>query len=116
MDINQLVQMIKNNPNNIEFDDVIQVIDDNYQYTPARFSNGTGDNQIINDAGTNEGSCKIFAFAKINQLSKEETLACFGHYYHKDVLQHPDGQDHANIRNFMRDGWTGISFESPALT
>ncbi|NNF96141.1 MAG: hypothetical protein HKM94_04340 [Halobacteria archaeon] len=45
-----------------------------------------------------------------------ETLACFGKYYREDVLQHPQGTDHLNIRTFMRHGWSGIQFEYPALT
>ncbi len=60
-------------------------------------------------------SCRIFAFAKIHNLSAEQTLALFGDYYRKDVLGNPDGTDHQNIRNFMRDGWAGIQFDGEAL-
>ena len=34
----------------------------------------------------------------------------FGDYYRKDVLEHPDGTDHANIRAFMEVGWDGVKF------
>lgn len=115
-DLNQLLKQLKQEPEHIEFDQVIGIINQYYQYQPTRFYNGLDENKLTNDAGTNEGSCKIFAFAKINNLTKEETLACFGHFYRDDVLKHPDGVDHRNIRNFMRDGWDGIQFESTALS
>ena len=28
----------------------------------------------------------------------------------QDVLNNPDGSDHANIRNFMEGGWRAVSF------
>ena len=111
----ELIQSVKNQPDNIEFNEALQVINENYQYTPARFTNGSGDGQVINEAGTNEGSCKIFAFASLNQLNPNETLALFGRYYREDVLQHPENTDHANIRNFIRYGWDGISFDTMPL-
>ena len=95
----------------LDFEDTIAVIEANYQYTPASFSNGS----VTNEAGTNEGSCKIFAFAQLNQLTAEQTLACFGRFYRNDVLQNPTGTDHGNIRNFMHSGWQGISFDHPVL-
>ena len=41
-------------------------------------------------------------------LSKEETLALFGGYY-RDVVATPEGDDHPNIRNFMKSGWDGAA-------
>lgn len=111
MTIQTLLNQLKDNPKSISFQDVITVIDTNYQFTPTAFSNG---NQI-NKAGENNGSCKIFAFAKLNQLNELQTLACFGSYYFEDVLQNPAGTDHQNIRNFMEFGWDGIHFEGGAL-
>jgi hypothetical protein len=98
-----------------DFDDVITYINAHYDYTPTRFSNGLGANPVINDAGKNEGSCRIFALAHIQQLSEADTLQLFGRFYRDDVLRHPDGTDHGNIRNFMRDGWAGIKFDGAAL-
>ena len=46
----------------------------------------------------------------INNLSVENTLACFGAYYRDEVLKQPDADNHGNIRSFMRTGWDGISF------
>ena len=97
--------------NKKSFQETIAYIDTNYNFTPTTFKNG---NQI-NNAGENNGSCKIFAFAKLHQLEKDQTLALFGSYYFDDVLKNPDGNDHQNIRNFMIFGWDGISFEGEAL-
>ena len=116
MNVNALIEKIRSNPDAVEFNEVIDCIAGNYDYTPIHFTNGTGEDVVVNEAGTNEGSCKIFAFAQLNALSKEETLACFGRYYREDVLREPEGTDHANIRTFMRHGQEGIRFDSPALT
>ena len=115
MTINKLIEKINTQADLIDFAEVIKTIETCYHYTPARFSNGKGSNTIINEAGTNEGSCKIFAFARLNKLNEQQTLACFGKYYREDVLGHPENDDHANIRNFMLHGWQGIEFEGEAL-
>ena len=112
MTLNELLNQLKTQPASTEFADVIAVIADNYSYTATAFKNG----ETFNEAGTNEGSCKIFAFAKLNQLTEEQTLHCFGDYYRKDVVENPEGTDHANIRNFITFGWAGIAFESEALS
>lgn len=111
MTLTALLEVISQDPQNVSFDDVIQTISENYEYTPTSFTNG----EVVNEAGTNEGSCKIFAFAQLNQLSVEQTLACFGKYYRDDVLGNPTGNDHGNIRNFMVSGWEGIKFSGKAL-
>ena len=115
MSANSLLDKIKIQPEIVGFDEVMAFIADHYTYTPTRFVNGAGDDKVVNEAGTNEGSCKIFAFARLNGLSDQETLTCFGSYYRDDVLAHPNGQDHANIRTFMRHGWAGIHFDGDAL-
>ena len=99
----------------LDFEDTMSVINDHFIYVPTAFSNGIGDMSVDNKAGQNEGSCKIFAFAQLLTLSEEQTLRCFGRFY-QDVINTPDGKDHGNIRNFMRDGWKGIHFEGQALT
>ncbi|HAB55541.1 MAG TPA: type III effector, partial [Cellvibrionales bacterium] len=38
-----------------------------------------------------------------------------GKYYRDDVLGNPSGDDHANIRNFILDGWLGIQFDTEPL-
>ncbi len=115
MTISQFIKFIKDHPQKVSFDQTIQLINDNYDYTPSKFFNGINKDIITNEAGSNEGSCKIFAFGLINKLSKEETLSCFGDFYRKDVLMHPEASDHANIRTFMIHGWKGIQFDNDVL-
>lgn len=115
MTIDELTQKIKSQPETVQFDDVIDCIDEYFEYTPTHFTNGQGHDVVMNQAGSNEGSCKIFAFATTEGLSETETLSCFGEYYREDVLQNPEQSDHANIRTFMRHGWKGIQFEQSAL-
>lgn len=99
----------------VEFGEVLAVIDAFYTYRPTRFRNGLGSDELVNEAGVNEGSCKIFYFARLHELSEAETLALFGAYYRDEVLADLDGSGHKNIRNFMKYGWAGIEFEGDAL-
>jgi len=99
-------------PTTVTFQDTIAVIDANYDFTPTAFRNG----ELQNDAGQNNGSCKLFSFAKLHKLNQQQTLHCFGAYYREDVLQHPQGTDHLNIRNFIKYGWEGVVFTGDALT
>ena len=111
MTIEELIYQLRYAPDSIEFEQVIGVINNHYDYTPTQFSNG----EIVNEAGTNEGSCKIFYFAQLHALSEMETLNLFGKYFREDVMNNPDGEDHANIRNFILDGLLGIKFNGVAL-
>ena len=106
-----ILDQFKNNPDAIEFSDVIDFIDENYEFKPVQFSNG----KLINEIDENNGSCKIFSFSKLHSFSKEQTLALFGKFYRVDVLQNPNGIDHQNIRNFMEFGWSEIKFSNEAL-
>jgi hypothetical protein len=110
-----LLQTLASAPESLGFDEVIAVINEHYHYTPTLFTNGIGEHKIVNEAGRNEGACRIFYFAKLHNLNQEQTLACFGRYYRDDVLKHPLGSDHANIRKFIEYGWTGICFDGVAL-
>ena len=111
MTLESFLQKLKDNPENIEFNDTIGIIDSKYVFTPTLFKNG----DLVNEAGQNSGSCKIFSFARIQGLTTEQTLACFGGYYRNDVLKHPESEDHQNIRNFMKSGWTMIEFDNEPL-
>lgn len=114
MSLSQFIKKIQNNEQ-ASFDETQRVITENYHYQPTEFSNGQGTNTLINAAGNNEGSCKIFAFAKLNQLTQQQTLNLFGDYYRKDVLENPAGSGHQNIRKFIHSGWEGIAFSGQAL-
>ena len=105
------IQRLTANPVSVEFKEVIDLINRQYCYAPASFMNG----DLNNEAGTNEGSCKIFYFAQLHKLTEQQTLNCFGHYYRDDVLKNPDGNDHGNIRNFIKTGWQQVTFDAVAL-
>lgn len=111
MTLSELLQAVASHPGSVDFAEVMSVIADHYDYTPTAFKNG----ELHNDAGQNEGSCKLFAFAKLHNLNEQQTLALFGGYYRDDVLGNPDGNDHGNIRNFMQSGWDGVVFSGDAL-
>ena len=110
MTTQSFIKNLKTNPTEITFADTMQVIENNYNFTPTIFTNG----EITNKAGENSGSCKLFAFAKLQQLTKKETLFCFGEHY-KSVLEDENGNSHQNIRNFMKIGFDGLSFENNVL-
>ncbi|MBP0905290.1 HopJ type III effector protein [Mariniflexile gromovii] len=111
MNLEVFKQKLKNTPNSIEFSETMAVIESNYEFTPTTFKNG----ELQNNAGENSGSCKLFAFAKLQGFTKDETLACFGKFYFDDVLKDPNGIGHQNIRNFMKTGFEGLVFEGEAL-
>jgi hypothetical protein len=111
MNLNTLLQTLERAPERVEFEDTLAVIDALYDFTPTAFRNG----DIVNAAGQNSGSCRLFAFAKLHNLTEQQTLACFGRHY-RDVLNNPEGDDHQNIRNFIQHGWAGIHFEAMPLT
>jgi len=112
MQLNDFLKKLNDDPAAVTFDDTMATIAAHYDFTPAAFTNG----DARNEAGQNSGSCKLFAFAQLNGLSKEQTLACFGAYYREDVLKNPQGSDHQNIRNFMQYGWDGVKFDSMPLS
>lgn len=108
-DISRLLAGIANQ--SLKFADVIAFIEANYHYTPVEFSNG----EVVNPAGTNEGSAKVFSLAKLHGLNQIDTLSLFAEHY-QSVLATPDGDDHANIRNFMHYGWHGFGMPTLALS
>ena len=111
MNIEAFKNKLKNNPKAIDFSETMSAIEANYEFTPTAFTNG----KLKNKAGENSGSCKLFAFAKAQGFTKEETLACFGKFYFDDVLKNPNGTGHQNIRNFIKTGFKGLSFEGEPL-
>lgn len=111
MTLETFINTLKNNPEHIKFSETIAVIESNYNFTPTAFKNG----ELQNNAGENSGSCKLFAFAKLQGFTKNDTLACFGKFYFEDVLKDPNGTGHQNIRNFIKTGFDGLSFEEAPL-
>ncbi|GAL65246.1 HopJ type III effector protein [Jejuia pallidilutea] len=111
MNLKTFRNKLKNTPEAITFPETMDVIEKHYEFHPTAFKNGT----LENAKGENSGSCKLFAFAKAQGFSKEETLACFGAFYFEDVLKNPKGDGHQNIRNFIKTGFEGLSFEDEPL-
>lgn len=94
----------------VKFADVLAFIEARYNHTPTAFQNG----QQHNAATENQGSAKVFSFAKLNGLDQAQTLSLFAEHY-ASVLATPEATDHQNIRQFMQNGWDGIKFEGTAL-
>jgi len=112
MTIKTFLEKLKNTPDEMDFNELMELVDTHYDFTPTAFVNG----DLHNKAGENSGSCKLFSFAKLQGLNEQQTLACFGVYYRDDVLKNPSANNHQNIRNFMKNGWAGIKFDGEALT
>lgn len=111
MTIQEFIQMLSNQPEQVTFVDTLAVIDAYYDFTPTAFSNG----ELTNAAGENNGSCKIFAFGLLHDLTAEQALTCFGEHY-RGVLAEPAGLGHQNIRCFIKQGWAGIHYQGQPLT
>lgn len=105
-----LLHALQNQSEQLSFAETLAVIDAHYDFTPTAFSNG----ELENAAGENNGSCKIFAFGQLHQLSAQQTVAGFGEHY-RGVLADPTGQGHQNIRNFIKHGWSGIHYQGQPL-
>lgn len=94
----QLVTLIGRAPDQITFQLTMDAVAELYDVREVPFS--VGDTK--SEAGQNMGSAKVFSFAQISKLDKDQTLNLFGDYYRVDVLENPEGSDHANIRSFIR--------------
>ncbi len=110
MNVKQLISKLKNDPDQVLFEETMATIDEKYMFKETDFSNGAQTNL----AGENSGSCRLFAFAQLEKLDEKQTLLCFGQYY-RDVLKTPDSTSHQNIREFMKTGWSKINFTKQAL-
>ncbi|NVK39318.1 MAG: HopJ type III effector protein [Gammaproteobacteria bacterium] len=97
------------------FSETLALVEKWYDLKPTAFKNGLDEQAVQNQQGQNEGSLKVFALGRLNGFTPEQALASFGEHY-RDVLATPDGNDHQNIRQFMRHGWAGIQFEQAPLT
>ena len=107
-----LVAALGQDPSVIDFEDTMGAIEEMYDFTPMAFSVG----DVVSEAGQNQGSCKIFSFAKNSNLDEAATLQLFGRFYRDDVLGAPNGTDHGNIRAFMKGGWSCVKLpEQSAL-
>ena len=110
-DITTFLEKLRKTPDTIQFAEVIALIDSRYNHTPTAFINGAATNQ----ASENQGSAKVFSFARLHDLNEIETLHCFAENF-RAVRDNPTGDDHQNIRQFMANGWQGIQLPNTCLT
>ncbi|WP_104384078.1 HopJ type III effector protein [Sphingobacterium sp. HMA12] len=103
--------LAKSKDNQLQFQDVLDHIAENYHYSPAAFHNGN----LKNTATENQGSAKVLYFAKYQDLSVADTLFLFAEHY-QNVLDNPTGEGHQNIRQFMANGWNGVVFDADVLS
>lgn len=106
-DIKMTIEELKNRP----FSEIITHIDEKFNHTPTAFINGA----LRNESDQNQGSAKVLFYAKIKQMSKEDTLKLFAEHY-EAVLNDANETSHQNIRNFMNSGFDGLVFEGVVLT
>ena len=59
-----------------KFADVLAFIEARYQHTPTAFQNGAQ----FNAATENQGSAKVFSFAKLEGLNQQDTLKLFAEH------------------------------------
>jgi len=85
--------------------ETIDMIDKHFNYFEVPFTCGDQTN-LPNE---NTGSAKIFSFALLTKMTKEETLQLFGEVYRN---LSPAGNDHKNLRNFLKLGFAGITFST----
>lgn len=109
MTVTEFLQAIKQPEH--RFADTLAFIDANYQYTACAFDNAG----LHNAAGSNQGSCKIFGLALLENLSTYDALLAFGEHY-RHVLATPDGSDHANIRQLLKHGLESVHFNQLPLS
>ncbi len=77
MTVTEFLQAIKQPEH--RFADTLAFIDANYQYTACAFENAG----LHNAAGSNQGSCKIFGLALLENLSTHDALLAFGEHYRR---------------------------------
>lgn len=111
MTLNEFFKKLSADPDGLQFEDTMAAIDHRFDFTESAFTNG----DVVNNKGENSGSCKVFAFAKLEKLTEKQTLYCFGQYY-REVVEHPDLNSHRNIRAFMKNGWQGVDLPDGVLT
>mmetsp|Transcript_93452 Transcript_93452/g.185414 ORF Transcript_93452/g.185414 Transcript_93452/m.185414 type:complete len:376 (+) Transcript_93452:1-1128(+) len=101
----KVLAKVQASPSEVDFNDVLACIEDNYDYTAVSFKNGS----VSSTPGQNAGSAKVFSLGRLLGLGADETLLLFGQHY-RDVQKTPEETSHGNIRAFMQTGWDGVEF------
>lgn len=100
----EFVEKIKKNEITVTYQETIDFLDKHYDYFEVPFKCG----DISYEPNVKKGAAKIFSFGLMTKMSVDETLRLFGEYY-RDLT--PDGTDRPNIRNFIKYGWPGVTFD-----
>ncbi|QSP96267.1 HopJ type III effector protein [Marinobacter salinisoli] len=93
-----------------DFAETLALIERHFDYQPTAFHNGP----LTNAPGENAGSCRVFALGRYCNLAESDTLRLFAEHY-RQVVEDPSGSSHANIRQFISTGWSGIRFDADPL-
>ena len=88
------------------FSTTLAFIESWYEFTPTAYDNGG----VVNQADQNQGSAKVFALGQLLNLTKEQTLLCFGEHY-RDVVATPEVDNHHNLRRVLREDTSNINFD-----
>jgi HopJ type III effector protein len=110
MKLAEFLKKMNESPEKLMLEDTLSAIDAMYEFKPVAFSNG----HMQNEAGQNPRSCRLYAFAKLQNFSNKQTLLCFGEHY-REVLSDPGGTSHETIRIFMKQGWEGLWYSEQPL-
>jgi hypothetical protein len=92
-DIRTFIERLRTTPETIQFAEVIALIDSHYSHTPTAFINGAATNQ----ASENQGSAKVFSFARLHDLNEIETLHCFALKPLINFVKHFGGNFHRSL-------------------
>ena len=79
--LDSFLTTLKKEPTTIDFEQTMAAIEEGYDYSAVKFTCG----ELDSSAEQNQGSAKIFSFAKLQKLKKEATLELFGRFYRDDV-------------------------------
>ncbi|MBZ2167269.1 HopJ type III effector protein [Marinobacter sp. F4216] len=93
-----------------DFAGTLALVERFFDYQPTGFHNGP----LANAPGENSGSCRVFALGRYCNLPESDTLSLFAEHY-QQVINDPSGSSHANIRQFISTGWSGIRFDVEPL-
>jgi aspartokinase len=96
--------------NNRVFSDVLKEINNDYFYSPNGFV--VGENK--NDSSQNQGAARVLSYAKLKNLSLQQTLELFCEHY-IEVLDTKNSNSHQNIRELIKCGLEGVKFDDDVL-
>jgi len=103
------------------FDRFIALIDSIFETHPVEFHNGIINHgetattsasytTLINEAGSNLWSLKVFAFAIMMGYTASQALSLFGEHYN-DVIEDPNSGRHLNIEQVYKHWLWGVQIQ-----